>query len=248
MKKVLSVMFFCLILCISVSCFADQKAEFTLYPFVPTITKSFNKTIDEWVPNGSDEPNELLFLASLVYDVNVAAQPKQIDFSTGEKVMIAWDTKSIDVYIPTAEFGLYINYFPNEEYSFFTPLYDYTIERAADEFMKYKFMAGGKLPWEIMLNDVYAQAVKINSQNSKNGQNNANDSDENYRELKPGCDGQDVLEARTKLYELGYFKNKPWQTEYTNNMMDYVKKFEKDYNLKQDGILSVEDQKVLFGK
>ena len=56
-----------------------------------------------------------------------------------------------------------------------------------------------------------------------------------------------MLDARMKLYELGYFKKKPTQKEFTNNMKDYVKKFEKDHGLKQDGILSPEDQEVLFG-
>jgi len=68
----------------------------------------------------------------------------------------------------------------------------------------------------------------------------------NYNTLKPGSKGQAVLNARMKLYELGYFSKKPTQTEYTNNMKDYVKRFEKDNGLKQDGILSPEDQVVLF--
>ena len=50
-----------------------------------------------------------------------------------------------------------------------------------------------------------------------------------------------------KMYELGYFKKKPTQMEYTRNMVDYVKAFERDYGLEQDGILSPEDQVVLFG-
>lgn len=64
--------------------------------------------------------------------------------------------------------------------------------------------------------------------------------------LKPGSKGQAVLDARMKLYELGYFNKKPTQKEYTSNMKDYVRKFEKDNGLKQDGILSPEDQEVLF--
>lgn len=68
-----------------------------------------------------------------------------------------------------------------------------------------------------------------------------------YTTLKPGSNGQEVLDARMKLYELGYFKKKPTQTEYTDSMADYVKKFEKDYGLTQDGVLSPEDQDVLFG-
>lgn len=68
-----------------------------------------------------------------------------------------------------------------------------------------------------------------------------------YATLKPGSNGQEVLDARMKLYELGYFKKKPTQTEYTDSMADYVKKFEKDNGLTQDGVLSPEDQEVLFG-
>lgn len=68
-----------------------------------------------------------------------------------------------------------------------------------------------------------------------------------YVTLKPGSNSQEVLDARMKLYELGYFKKKPTQTEYTDSMADYVKKFEKDHGLTQDGVLSPEDQEVLFG-
>lgn len=68
-----------------------------------------------------------------------------------------------------------------------------------------------------------------------------------YTTLKPGSNGQEVLDARMKLYELGYFKKKPTQTEYTDSMADYVKRFEKDHGLTQDGVLSPEDQEVLFG-
>lgn len=68
-----------------------------------------------------------------------------------------------------------------------------------------------------------------------------------YTTLKPGSNGQEVLDARMKLYELGYFKKKPTQTEYTDSMADYVKKFEKDNGLTQDGVLSPEDQEALFG-
>lgn len=68
-----------------------------------------------------------------------------------------------------------------------------------------------------------------------------------YATLKPGSNSQEVLDARMKLYGLGYFKKKPTQTEYTDSMADYVKKFEKDHGLTQDGVLSPEDQEVLFG-
>ena len=41
-----------------------------------------------------------------------------------------------------------------------------------------------------------------------------------YTTLKPGSNSQEVLDARMKLYELGYFKKKPTQTEYTDSMAD----------------------------
>lgn len=69
-----------------------------------------------------------------------------------------------------------------------------------------------------------------------------------YETLKPGSNGQAVLDARMKLYELGYFRKKPTQMEYTNNMKEYVKEFEKDFGLEQDGILSPEDQAILFAQ
>lgn len=82
---------------------------------------------------------------------------------------------------------------------------------------------------------------------TQNNTENAEPAAVAYSTLKPGSKGQAVLDARMKLYELGYFSKKPTQTEYTENMKDYVRKFEKDNGLKQDGILSPEDQEVLFG-
>lgn len=67
-----------------------------------------------------------------------------------------------------------------------------------------------------------------------------------YETLKPGSNGQSVLDARIKLFELGYFSKMPTRTDYTNDMANYVKKFEKDNGLYPDGILSPEDQEVLF--
>ncbi|MBE5801671.1 MAG: hypothetical protein E7319_05215 [Clostridiales bacterium] len=83
---------------------------------------------------------------------------------------------------------------------------------------------------------------------SKGAAAGASAAESGYRTLQPGCEGQDVLDARMKMYELGYFNNKPTQTDYTSNMMKYVKEFEKDFGLTQDGILSPEDQEVLFAQ
>ena len=68
-----------------------------------------------------------------------------------------------------------------------------------------------------------------------------------YETLKPGSNGQAVLNARIKLFELGYFSKMPTRTDYTNDMANYVKQFERDHGLHPDGILSPEDQEVLFG-
>lgn len=70
--------------------------------------------------------------------------------------------------------------------------------------------------------------------------------EENFRELSPGCEGDDVFAVRMKMYELGYFRNVPNQRDYTNTMKDYVKKFERDYQLEVDGILTPYEQAVLF--
>lgn len=70
--------------------------------------------------------------------------------------------------------------------------------------------------------------------------------EDGYRDLYPGCEGEDVLAARMKMYELGFFANKPTQTDYTSAMKDYVKKFEKAYGLEVDGLLSPHDQAILF--
>lgn len=113
-----------------------------------------------------------------------------------------------------------------------------------------KFISSGGLNNFEHCDDVFeVEIVKGGTpkKESSSSQTSTKTSDSNYTTLKPGSKGQAVLDARMKLYELGYFSKKPTQTEYTNNMMDYVKKFEKDNGLKQDGILSPEDQEVLFG-
>ena len=61
-----------------------------------------------------------------------------------------------------------------------------------------------------------------------------------------GAEGQAVLAARQRLYELGYFLTQPTQTEFTAGFIAYVKTFEKANALKEDGILSPEDQALLF--
>lgn len=113
-----------------------------------------------------------------------------------------------------------------------------------------KFVTSGGLNLFDHCDDVFE--IEINrgaSSGAKNtsGQTSAKGSGSGYTTLKPGSKGQAVLDARMKLYELGYFSKKPMQKEYTKNMMDYVKRFEKDHGLKQDGILSPEDQEILFG-
>ena len=69
---------------------------------------------------------------------------------------------------------------------------------------------------------------------------------DDYEPLSVGSKGQNVLDARMKLYELGYFNSKPNQTEYTSGMAERVKNFERDYGLTVDGNLSSQDLAVLF--
>jgi len=112
-----------------------------------------------------------------------------------------------------------------------------------------KFVTQGGLPNFEYCDDVFninlTKGAKPSS-GSSSSSSASGSSASGYQTLKPGSKGQAVLDARMKLYELGYFKNKPTQKEYTNNMKDYVKKFEKDHGLTQDGILSPEDQVILF--
>ncbi|MBR6569009.1 MAG: peptidoglycan-binding protein [Clostridia bacterium] len=70
--------------------------------------------------------------------------------------------------------------------------------------------------------------------------------EDGYRMLEPGCEGDDVLQARNAMYKLGFFANKPTQTEYTQAMTDYVEKFERAFGLEVDGLLSPRDQALLF--
>ena len=67
-----------------------------------------------------------------------------------------------------------------------------------------------------------------------------------YRTLELGIKGEDVLAARMRLFELGYYSKKPTQMDFTSNMKDYVIEFQKANALKADGILTSEVQELLF--
>jgi fibronectin type 3 domain-containing protein len=67
-----------------------------------------------------------------------------------------------------------------------------------------------------------------------------------YRLLEPGCIGEDVLKARKRMYELGYYSKVPTQTEFTKAMMEYVKDFQRNNSLPETGILSQAEQAYLF--
>lgn len=244
MKRALC-LFLMLIMFASVGCVAQETEEtkVLLSPFVTTVTDSFGKSIDEWFGSYDsshfDIHNQLL--ASLAYDIN-ATYPNRFSFNTGNMITMGKSRDALHVYFPISDTALHITYMPGAEFSVFEHLDAVkTDEEVMDYLLRFgcEEMVSSDFPWDMALKKVYAQASKLNSQEPTDG---------SYRELKPGCKGQDVLAARTKMYELGYFKNKPKQTEYTENMMEYVKRFEKDYGLKQDGILSPEDQEVLFAQ
>ena len=69
-----------------------------------------------------------------------------------------------------------------------------------------------------------------------------------YRKLEVGSKGEDVLAARMRLYELGYFKNVPTQTDFTAAMKDYVIEFQKANAITADGILTSDVQELLFSE
>ncbi len=69
-----------------------------------------------------------------------------------------------------------------------------------------------------------------------------------YRILEVGSKGEDVLAARIRLFELGYFTKMPTQVDFTPNMKDYVIEFQKHNALNADGMLTPDVQKLLFSE
>ena len=69
---------------------------------------------------------------------------------------------------------------------------------------------------------------------------------DNYRALKVGDESDEVLQARNRLWELGYFNKKPTQKEYTKGMTEYVEAFQTMNGLEPTGELSEYDLYILY--
>lgn len=67
-----------------------------------------------------------------------------------------------------------------------------------------------------------------------------------FRELTIGCNGQDVLDAKCRLEELGYPISEHTDPYYSRDFAYNVQYFESDCGLIPDGKLSPEDQMLLF--
>lgn len=66
-----------------------------------------------------------------------------------------------------------------------------------------------------------------------------------YIELKSGASGDEVANLQRRLVELGYLKKEP-TGKFDSTTVAALKAFEKAHSLKQDGIASVDDQKLVF--
>ncbi len=69
---------------------------------------------------------------------------------------------------------------------------------------------------------------------------------EEYRTLREGDSGQDVIRLKTRMYELGYFKSLNFSDTYNQTTVERVKQLQKKNGLKQDGIATPELQELIF--
>ncbi len=69
-----------------------------------------------------------------------------------------------------------------------------------------------------------------------------------YKTLKIGMNDPDVARLKERMYELGYFKNKTVNNNFTETTAEYVKEFQRANGLKADGIASPEMQALFFSE
>lgn len=67
-----------------------------------------------------------------------------------------------------------------------------------------------------------------------------------YRTLKPGMKGEDVLAMKNRLHELGYIRTAKNNEKYTNEIAAIVKKFQLCNGLERTGILTPQEQALLY--
>ena len=71
-------------------------------------------------------------------------------------------------------------------------------------------------------------------------------SENDYRELKNGDSGADVLALKDRLYELGYIASKNYGDVYNKNTVKKIKELQKKNGLKATGIATIELQELIY--
>ncbi len=67
-----------------------------------------------------------------------------------------------------------------------------------------------------------------------------------YRTLQQGDSGEDVLALKNRMYELGYFTNTNFSSEYNKITVERVKRLQKANGLEETGIATVALQELIF--
>jgi len=67
-----------------------------------------------------------------------------------------------------------------------------------------------------------------------------------YRTLKPGMKGEDVLQMKTRLHELGYIRTAKNTDKYTNEIAAIVKRFQNCNGLERTGVMTPEMLELLY--
>lgn len=69
-----------------------------------------------------------------------------------------------------------------------------------------------------------------------------------YRPLKNGSYGDDVIAVKERLYDLGYFTNSTFNNRYTDDTVKRVKTFEENCGLPETGVMTPALQALLFSE
>ena len=71
---------------------------------------------------------------------------------------------------------------------------------------------------------------------------------EEYRTLREGDSGSDVIALKTRMYYLGYFKSLNFSDTYNSTTVERVKQLQKKNGLKQTGVATPELQALIFSE
>ena len=72
--------------------------------------------------------------------------------------------------------------------------------------------------------------------------------DGQYRELREGAYGDDVLAVKKALYKLGYYSSTDFNSKFNEGMTQRVQKYQQSQGEPADGILTAVQQKALLGE